>query len=149
MEAVDPLKVPAYMRKKVAPKQVSSTYLKPTPVPKKAKPKKLRLKKTFNVAPKFPADPAPLRAKRRGSKLILVGVTTQYLDKINVAIIKLGMDIEVGDKLQLVGSNEIFKHKIHSMQYNRKNVEKAGRDMEIGIKVSQKAVVGELVYVFG
>lgn len=146
---MDPLKVPAYMRKKTIPKRGSSMYLKPTPVPRNIKPRKLKSERSLSITPKLPVDPAPLKVQRRGSELILVGVVTHYLDKINVAIIKLGMDVEVGDKLQLKGVHEVFKQKIHSMQYNRKTIEKAGRDMEIGIKVNQKTVVGELVYIYG
>lgn len=80
---------------------------------------------------------------------MLVGVVTHYLDKINVVIVKLGANVRVGDHLILSGERGTFRQKLKSMQINRENVEEAGRGDEVGIKVSQKAVVGELVYVVG
>lgn len=75
------------------------------------------------------------------------GVVTHYFDKINVAIVKLGMDLEVGVRLQLTGISGPFKQKLSSMQIDRKPVEQASRGQEIGVKVNKRAVVGELVYV--
>lgn len=144
------------MRKKVIRKRKTSLSYKASKPVKTVAPKKIRIPKRLRVTSFLPADPIPSRSpslpadpQPRGAGLVLVGVVTHYLAKINVAIIKLGMDVEVGDKLQLEGDSGSFKQKVHSMQIDRKNVEMAGRGQEIGMKVNERVKIGELVYVFG
>lgn len=149
---MDPLKVPAFLRKKTASKRKTSTgtstsYKASKPV--KPKSMKIRIPKRPRVAPTLLTDPMSVQSASRVGDLKLVGVVTDYLDKINVAIIKLGMDVKVGEKLQLSGENRSFRQKLQSMQINRKNVEAAARDDEIGMKVNKKVKVGEFVYVIG
>lgn len=155
------------MRKKVIRKRKTSVSYKASEPVKVVAPRKVRIPKRLRVAsslpadprplrssaytvtPSLPADPAPVASTRRGGNLILVGVVTHFLAKINVAIIRLGMNVEVGDKLQLEGDSGSFKQKIHSMQIDRKNVETAGRGQEIGMKVNERVKIGELVYILG
>ena len=155
---MDPLKIPAFLRKKTASQRKpigTSTIYKPSKPTKTAESKPIkirvpkRLRSTINrsIAPSLFADPMPVQSESRTGDLKLVGVVTQYLDKINVAIIKLGMDIRTGEKLQLAGENRPFKQKIQSMQINRKNVATAGRDDDIGMKVNKKVKIGGFVYV--
>jgi hypothetical protein len=155
---MDPLKVPAFLRKKTSSKRKksagTSTSYKPSKTTK-PKPIKIKVPKRLgnSIAPSIPpsmyADPMPIRSAYGTGDLKLVGVVTDYLDKIKVAIIKLGMDIEVGEKMQLPGENGPYKQIIKSMQINRENVEIASRNDEIGMKVNKKVKVGEFVYVIG
>ena len=127
---IDPLKIPAFMRKKsfARPKASSADpYLK-SPKPK--------VQKKQTVAKPIKDEPVLLPA----------GVVTHYFDKIKVASIKLGVDVEVGMKLQLTAESGPYKQKLKSMQINRENVEIATQGQEIGIKVNKKVKVGELVY---
>ena len=127
---IDPLKIPAFMRKRSFTRSKASSadpYLKPS---------KPKTQKKQTVA-------KPIKAE---SVLLPAGVVTHYFDKIKVASIKLGADVEVGMKLQLTAENGPYKQKLKSIQINRENVETATQGQEIGIKVNKKVKVGELVY---
>ena len=89
------------------------------------------------------------RAAQPEPTLTPVGVVTHYLDKISVAIIKLGANVRVGDRLVLNGEKGSFQQKLKSMQIDRQNVEMAGRGDDVGIKVNKKVLVGEMVFVNG
>jgi putative protease len=193
--SLDPLKIPAYLRKKTLirketsnfykaeklspptpsmPDQPRRTFVSPTPAPT-PKPKRSRPaivsptpfpepylsapapfvsdepRRTF-VSPAPVPAPTPFEAPqavRPEPVFTPVGVVTHYLDKIKVVIVKLDADVRVGDRLVLNGENGPFRQKLNSMQINRQNVEAASPGDDIGIKVSKKALVGEMMYVIG
>jgi len=137
------------MRKKPFRKQKLSNILKASAVPSTSKPSvKIKPQLTFTPSAFTPVASKPMVFRHVKSEPILtpVGVVTHYIDKIKVAIIKLGVDLEVGVRLELAGTNGSFKQKLKSMQIDREQVENASRGQEIGIKVNKKVTVGELVY---
>ena len=168
---IEPLKIPAFMRKKSFVKRDNSNFYKATeesspPAPSTLERPRHRLISTTPVpAPSAPAlsrrstisptsvptfsIPVVPRSVKPEPVFTPVGVVTHYLDKISVVIVKLGADVRVGDRLVLNGEKGPFRQKLKSMQINRQNVEEAGRGKEVGIKVSKKALVGEIVYVVG
>lgn len=91
-------------------------------------------------------------AKRSGVKLkpepILtpVGEVTHYYNKIQVAVVRLHADLEVGTRLQFVGEKSSFKQKLDSMQIDREPVQSAGRGDEVGVKVKKPVLIGETVF---
>lgn len=146
---IDPLKIPAFMRNKPFRKKELSNFLKASAPPSTSKPfVKIQLQPSFTPSPFTPSVSKPLIPRRVKPELVLapVGVVTHYLDKIKVAIVKLGTDLRVGVRLQWVGKNGPFNQKLSSMQIDREQVENANRGQEVGIKVSKKVVIGEMVY---
>lgn len=75
-----------------------------------------------------------------------LGTVTHYYDKIGVAIIKLNDALSVGDAIKFVRGDDEFEEKIESMQVEHEDVQKAKKGDEVGVKVSQKAKEGALVY---
>lgn len=149
---IEPLKIPAFMRKKLPIRRGNANFYKAPeklspPAPSELERPRIRLTSIKPVPsvsiPKAPRTPKPEPI------FTPVGVVTHYLDKISVAIIKLDEDVRVGDRLVLNGENGPFRQKLSSMQIDRQNVEIAGRGMDIGIKVKQKTLVGETMYVIG
>lgn len=65
-----------------------------------------------------------------------IGNVTHYYDKIGVAVIDVLAPIKVGDKIKVTGSIE-FEQEIASMQIEHKNIEKAKKGDQIGLKVDQ------------
>lgn len=65
-----------------------------------------------------------------------VGNVIHYYDKIGVAVIDVLASTKVGDKIKFTGSNE-FEQEISSMQVEHKNIEKAKKGDQIGLKVDQ------------
>jgi putative protease len=75
-----------------------------------------------------------------------IGVVSNYFDHVNAAAIKLKAALKVGDTLHIVGGEVDFEQKVDSMQIDRKEVKKAKKGDEIGIRVDQKVRKGYKVF---
>jgi hypothetical protein len=80
------------------------------------------------------------------TKLKEAGTVTHYLEKIDVAIIKLTTSLKNGDQIYLLGEGQLFLQEVSEMQIDRKNVAKAKTGAHIGMKVTQKAIVNGKIY---
>jgi len=76
----------------------------------------------------------------------LIGKVTHYFGKISVAGIELSGKIKVGDTISIEGATSNFQEKIDSMQIDNDSVIEANTGDLIGIKVKEKARVGDDVY---
>ena len=76
----------------------------------------------------------------------LIGKVTHFFGKVSVACIELSDTLKVGQTIAIEGSTTCFEERIDSMQIDNATVEVAGPGDLIGIKVSQKARVGDKVY---
>ncbi|HOO36737.1 MAG TPA: translation elongation factor-like protein [Deltaproteobacteria bacterium] len=76
----------------------------------------------------------------------LIGKVTHYFGKISVAGIELSSPLKVGDKISIEGATSNFEEEIVSMQIDNNVVPEANAGDLIGIKVKEKARVGDDVY---
>lgn len=76
----------------------------------------------------------------------LIGKVTHYFGKISVAGIELSDTLKVGDTISIEGATSDFEEQINSMQIDNNSVTEAGAGDLIGIKVKDKARVGDSVY---
>ncbi|HOO46598.1 MAG TPA: translation elongation factor-like protein [Deltaproteobacteria bacterium] len=76
----------------------------------------------------------------------LIGKVTHYFGKISVAGIELSSKLKVGDTISIEGATSDFQEKIDSMQIDNNSVTEANPGDLIGIKVKEKARVGDDVY---
>ena len=68
-----------------------------------------------------------------------VGFVEHYFDKIGVAAIKLTHgSLAVGDKIHVKGHTTDLEEVVDSIQIEHNVVQKADKDADIGIKISQK-----------
>jgi len=79
-------------------------------------------------------------------KLEQIGSIRHYYTKIGVAVIDLTAKITVGDTIRIKGMTSDFAQKVDSMQIEHANVQSAGSGQSIGLKVSDRVRVGDLVY---
>ncbi len=79
-------------------------------------------------------------------KKILGGVVTHFYDHISVAVIEVMNPIKVGDTLEFVGHEHIFKQKVVSMQIDHNPVSIAKKKQVIGMKVIHPVKEKDLVY---
>lgn len=79
-------------------------------------------------------------------KLEQIGSIRHYYTKIGVAVIDLTAKITVGDTIRIKGMTSDFTQKVDSMQIEHANVQSAGAGQSIGLKVTDKVRVGDLVY---
>jgi len=75
-----------------------------------------------------------------------VGLVTHFFSKIDVAVIKLKDELNVGDKILFRGSTTNFDQIVESMQIERESVEKAKAGQSIGLKVKDKVRENDVVY---
>jgi len=67
-----------------------------------------------------------------------VGKITHYFDNVGVAAIRLVSELKVGDEIAIIGKTTgIVKSKINSIEKNKKQIQKAKKGNEIGIKISK------------
>lgn len=76
----------------------------------------------------------------------LVGEVVHYYDKIGVAIVRLAKSLKVGDKIKLIHGDNAFEQTIDSMQIEHAEIQEGKKGQEVGIKVSQIAKEGTMVY---
>jgi len=75
-----------------------------------------------------------------------IGDVTNYFSHVEVAAIKLKSALKVGDKVKFQGGETEFEQDIDSMQIHGKEVEKAGKGDEVGVKVKEKVRKGYKVF---
>lgn len=82
----------------------------------------------------------------RPKKLKPAGEITHYLEKIDVAIIKLSKGLQNGDIIIMEGSDCLFIQPVKEMQIDRNPVEQARKGDHIGMKVGFTAKIGGKIY---
>jgi putative protease len=75
-----------------------------------------------------------------------IGKITHYFDKICVGIIKLLAPLSRGEYVRICGHGHDFIQRVDSMQLNHKDILKAKRGWEIGIKTDAVVKEGDLVF---
>lgn len=76
----------------------------------------------------------------------LIGVVIHYFPHVEVAIIKLSGDINIGDNIKIEKGSTSFEQVVESMEVDRKKIEKAEEGDEVGLKVKEKVKEGYRVY---
>ncbi len=78
-----------------------------------------------------------------------VGTIQGYYSHVGVGIIKVEAPIKKGDKIRVKGHTTDFEQKIASMQIQHKDIEKAKKGDEIGLKLKDKVRPNDKVYLQG
>lgn len=75
-----------------------------------------------------------------------IGEVTHFYGGIGVAIIKFKQEVTNGIRIRFQGATTDFEQAIESMQYDHKEVAKAGKGKEVGIKVNGRVREGDQVF---
>ncbi len=75
-----------------------------------------------------------------------IGQVTHYFTDINVGVIELSGELEVGDTITIEGATTDIKQEVDSMQIEHEDVETAGEGDAIGTKVDDRVREGDIVY---
>ena len=75
-----------------------------------------------------------------------IGKVAHYYDKIGVAIIELTSGLQKGDRVRIEKDGEGFEEEVNSMQVNHKDVSKAKKGEQVGIKVKERPKQNAVVY---
>jgi len=96
------------------------------------------------VAKKTTKKRAVLVKTTKGPKAI--GTVTHFYDGLGVAIVKFSKAMAIGTPLKFKGATTDFEDKIISMQFDRKPITLARKNLEVGIKVRDKVREGDKVF---
>lgn len=75
-----------------------------------------------------------------------IGEVTHYFTDISVGVIDLSGKLEIGDKISIEGATTDVQQDVESMQIEHEDVEEAGPNDAVGIKVKDRVREGDLVY---
>jgi len=79
-------------------------------------------------------------------KETLIGEITHYFTAIGVAIVKAKKNFKKGVRIHIKGATTDFYQDIYSMQLNHKDVSKASKGQQVGMKVDQRVREGDKIY---
>ena len=79
-------------------------------------------------------------------KETLIGEITHYFTAIGVAIVKAKKNFKKGVRIHIKGATTDFYQDIYSMQLNHKDISKASKGQQIGMKVDQRVREGDKIY---
>lgn len=127
----------AAARKKIIKKPKKKTPRKIPRLPRKHKRTKTHKKHRYKIK---------IKKLSKKPKEKEIGIITHYFDKISVGIIKLKADLKLGETIRIKGLNSDFIQTVKSMQLNHKDIAKAKKGDEIGIKVIQPVGKNNKVY---
>ena len=133
------------VRKKAKPakrKAKPKTKAKPK-AKRKAKPKgKAKVRAKAKVQPAAPVKPAAV-------KRVQIGKVSHYYNKINVAVVDLTANLNVGDRIEIERGEGSFDQVVDSMQVEYESVQTARSGQAIGLKVDQPVRENNTVYKLG
>lgn len=75
-----------------------------------------------------------------------IGEVFNYFERVGVIALELKDSLKVGDTIRIIGGDKDFTEVIDSIQIDGKNVEKAKKGDQVGIKISEKVHKGYRVY---
>ncbi|MDD4784330.1 MAG: hypothetical protein WC483_05260 [Candidatus Paceibacterota bacterium] len=75
-----------------------------------------------------------------------IGKITHMFEKIDVAILELQDILKVGDTIHILGTSTDFEQAVDSMQVEHKNIDVAKKGDIVGVKLTNKAKVGDKIF---
>ena len=76
-----------------------------------------------------------------------LGTVTHFYDKINVAIVDVESDINIGDKIKFVrGGEELFEQSVDSMQIEHEEIQNSKKGEVIGLKTADTVKEGAEIF---
>ncbi len=70
-----------------------------------------------------------------------IGTVTHWFGNVGVA----GIELSGGDRISIKGHTTDFESQVDSLQIDREDVERAGAGDDVGIKLAERARVGDTV----
>jgi hypothetical protein len=75
-----------------------------------------------------------------------IGQVTHYFNKINVAVLSIKEELQVGDTIHVLGHTSDFTQKVTSMQIEHKNVNVVKPGDDFAMKVIEPVREHDVVY---
>lgn len=135
-----PARKPAIRKKSKSLKKAAAKR----PAARRAAPRK-RPAARATPKPRPATAPAVARGPMAGEER--VGIVTHYYGDLSVAAVKMESgSLRVGDTIRVLGHTSDFRQRVDSMQVEHQPVSEAAAGQEIGLKVTEHARDGDVVY---
>jgi len=136
-----PARKPAMRKKSKSLKRKAAVK---RPAARRAAPRK-RPAARATPRPRPAAAPAAPRGPMAGEER--VGIVTHYYGDLSVAAVRMESgSLRVGDAIRILGHTSDIRQRVDSMQIERQPVSEASAGQEIGLKVTEHAREGDVVY---
>ena len=76
----------------------------------------------------------------------LVARVIHYYNRIGVAVLKVNAELEVGERILILGHSTDLIQPVRSMEIDHQKIHSAGPGMEVALKVEEPVRKGDLVY---
>ena len=77
---------------------------------------------------------------------VRVGKVTHFYNRISVAVLELSGNIEIGDKILILGRTSELTQVVTSMEIEHRKVQTVGPGMDVALKVAEPVRKGDIVY---
>lgn len=77
---------------------------------------------------------------------IRIGRVTHYYNRIGVAVLELTEDLNVGDRIHILGHTTDFTQRVDSLEIEHQQVQSASRGMDVALKVNEPVRKGDEIY---
>ncbi len=78
---------------------------------------------------------------------IRVGKITHYYDHIQVAVLELTGELNVGDTIHVLGRSTNFTQMVDSLEIEHQKIQSAAPKDEVALKVSNPVREGDIIYI--
>ncbi len=75
-----------------------------------------------------------------------IGKISHYFGHLGVAAMQLTGELQIGDRIHVMGHTTDFTQTVDSLEVNHQKVEKAGPGDDVAFKVPEKARTGDQVF---
>lgn len=75
-----------------------------------------------------------------------VGIVTHYYNRISVAVLELTGDLELGDRVVILGKTTELTQIVTSMEIEHRKIQSASPGMDVALKVADRVRRGDIVY---
>ena len=77
---------------------------------------------------------------------VRVGKVTHFYNRISVAVLELSGNLEIGDKILILGRTSELTQVVTSMEIEHRKVQTVGPGMDVALKVAEPVREGDIVY---
>ena len=77
---------------------------------------------------------------------VRVGKVSHFYNRISVAVLELSGELEIGDKILILGRTTDLTQVITSMEIEHRKMQTVGPGMDVALKVAEPVREGDIVY---
>jgi len=77
---------------------------------------------------------------------VRIGKVNHYYNRISVAVLELSGELQIGDKILILGRTTELTQVVTSMEIEHRKMQMVGPGMDVALKVAEPVRKGDVVY---